>query len=310
MTEKEIPNQNYDIIFKAMTEQFGQKALDFYGIHTAPIDRVEPSNLPRVNLSERRMDFVFSLTDGTYLHLEFQTTYNRRDLERFKLYDAALYEKKQRNIQTYVIYGADVKKAEERLSHGSIQYYAKAIYMKDFDGDMIFDKLMKKVQNQHTLTDEEQLQLIFLPLMNTRKERTNLAIETVNLTKKLADEDQSFRLMSTVIAISDKFLDNTYANKMMEVLRMTRVFRKIYEEGAEYGKAEGIAKGIAEGKQEDMKLYLESRFGLESPHIQDKIERISEIDVLNSLIAKLYKAETAEQAEKLIDQALQQQHVG
>lgn len=87
---------------------------------------------------------------------------------------------------------------------------------------------------------------------------------------------------------------------------MTRVFRKIYEEGAEDGKTEGIA----ETKQEDMKIYLESRFGTDSSYIKDKLDDISNIEVLNSLIAKLYKAETIHQVEKLIDQAVEKQHIG
>lgn len=74
---------------------------------------------------------------------------------------------------------------------------------------------------------------------------------------------------------------------------MTRIAQKVYHEG------------IAEGKQESILTYLESRFGLGSVDIQNKIKSISEIDVLNLLIAKLYKAETEKQAVKLIDQALQ-----
>lgn len=66
-----------------MTEQFREKVLGFYGIKTAPIVRVEPTDLPKISVQDRRMDFIFLLADDTYLHLEFQTTFSEKDLDRF-----------------------------------------------------------------------------------------------------------------------------------------------------------------------------------------------------------------------------------
>lgn len=309
-----VPHNNYDIIFKAMTEQFGQKALDFYGIDTPAIVRVVPTDLPIVNVNERRMDFVFLLSDDSYLHLEFQTTFRRKDLERFKLYDAVLYNEQKQKIRTFVVYGADVEKAEEHVDHGSIQYTAKAIYMKDYNGDETIQELSQKVKDQESLTDDDQLRLIFLPLMDTRLDRTDLAVETVEMANQVNNEGQRFRLTATVIAIADKFLDESYVNKMMEVFKMTRIFREVYEEaeadGFEKGEAKGEEKGIAKGKQEAIQQYLESRFGKESANLKGQLEQISEIDILNSLIAKVYRTETIEEAERLINQALQFQNVG
>ncbi|TCP23755.1 hypothetical protein EV207_12933 [Scopulibacillus darangshiensis] len=305
MEHKNVSKQNYDIIFKAMTEQFGKKALDFYGIYTAPIIKVESTDLPLIEVRDRRMDFVFALKDESLLHLEFQTQFHINELERFKLYDTALYEKKRKLIKTFVIYGSDVNQAEESLDHGSIRYHAKAIYMKDFDGDAIFYNLTNKILNREILTDEDQLKLIFLPLMKTQKKRSDLAAEVVELAKRLKDEEQRFRLMATSIAIGDKYLDDAYINKMMEVLRMTRVFRRIYEEGEQ----EGMQEGLVRGKKEAIQTYMESRFGMVSIEINEKINRVSEIDVLNALIANLYKSDTIEQAEQLIDIALKKQNV-
>ncbi|QQK77716.1 hypothetical protein HUG15_20435 [Salicibibacter cibarius] len=299
MPKKKISEQNYDIIFKAMTEQFGQKALNFYGIYTAPILRVEPTDLPVIDVNERRMDFVFLLQDDTYLHLEFQTTFSINDLKRFKLYDTALYDKTGRNIYTYVIYGADITKADEHLDHGSIQYRANAIYMKDYDGDDIFRRLSYKVYHQETLDDDEQLQLVFLPLMHSKKKRTELATDVVELANQVKDEKQRFQLIGTTVGIADKFLEDSYVDKMMEVFKMTRIAQKVYEDGIEEGRQEG-----KEVIQEAILSYLESRFGLRSNDIQHKVKSIDEMDVLKSLIAKLYKTESEKQVLQLIDQAL------
>ncbi|QQK79631.1 hypothetical protein HUG20_06890 [Salicibibacter cibi] len=187
--------------------------MDFYGIDTAPIVGVEPTDLPVIDVNDSRMDFVFLLEDDSYLHIEFQTTFKISDLERFKLYDAALYDQKKRRIYTYVVYGADINEAEEFLDHGSIQYRAHAIYMKGYDGDVIFDRLAKKIHNRETLTDEEQLQLIFLPLMHTKKEREELATDVVELAHQIEDENQRFRLIGATVGIGDKFLADSYIKK-------------------------------------------------------------------------------------------------
>ncbi|MQM40304.1 hypothetical protein KBTX_04351 [wastewater metagenome] len=122
------------------------------------------------------------------------------------------------------------------------------------------------------------------------------------MANQLGDEEQRFRLTATVIAIADKFLDDSYVDKMMEVFKMTRIFRKVYEEAE--------AEGIAKGKQEAIQQYLESQFGRESTDLRDKVEQILDIGILNSLLAKLYRAKTIDEAERLIHQALQFQNVG
>jgi len=103
-----ISYNNYDIIFKSLTNMFSSQSLEFYGLKTAPILRAEPADLPQIKIDERRMDFVFYLVDDTYLHIEFQTTFKKEDMDRFKLYDALLYEEKKKPVYTAIIYGAGI----------------------------------------------------------------------------------------------------------------------------------------------------------------------------------------------------------
>ena len=57
--QTQVAYHNYDIIFRSMTEQFKNKALDFYRIESAPIVRVESTDLPIIIVSDQRMDFLF-----------------------------------------------------------------------------------------------------------------------------------------------------------------------------------------------------------------------------------------------------------
>ena len=98
--QTDIAYNNYDIIFRNMTAQFKEKVLDFYGIRTAPIVRVEATDLPTIAVNDRRMDFLFLLADDTYLHLEFQTAFDEKDLDRFLQYDVSAYEGYKKPIKT------------------------------------------------------------------------------------------------------------------------------------------------------------------------------------------------------------------
>ncbi|SDI35218.1 hypothetical protein SAMN04488123_101418 [Natribacillus halophilus] len=61
--------------------------------------------------------------------------------------------------------------------------------------------------------------------------------------------------LGATVDIGDKYLDESYVEKMLGVLKMTRIVERIYKDGREEGKEEG--------KQEDILTYLETRFGLD-----------------------------------------------
>jgi len=298
-----IAYNNYDIIFRSMTEQFKEKALDFYGIHTAPIVRVEAAELPTITVSDRRMDFLFLLADDTYLHLEFQTTFREQDIDRFLQYDVTAYEKYKKPIQTVVIYGADVEDALESKNYGSVTYETKAVFMKNYNGDQIIQSLWAKVESGEELTELDELHLVFLPLMRSSVSRSERAIETVELAKRITDEARQFRLLATIIAISDKFIDEEYVEKLMEVLKMAKVLREI-EKRAEL-------KGRILESQQAIKKYLKARYGLTTKETQSKVEKITDLYILGHLLDDIYEAETLDEIERLVHEALvKQEQIG
>lgn len=290
-----IAYNNYDIIFRNMTEQLKEKALDFYGVSTAPIVQVVPTDLPTITVNDRRMDFMFLLQDDTYLHLEFQTTFKESDLDRFLQYDVSAYELFQKPIHTVVIYGADVEEALEAKSYGSITYETQAIFMKDYDGDRIMQDLWTKVENGEDLTDLDELNLIFLPLMRSSVDRSERAIETVELAKRVKDEQKQVRLMATIIAVSDKFIDKEYVEKLMEVLSMAKVLR-LAEERARVSES-----------QQAIKRYLDVRFGIDSKSMQMKTDSITDLYLLHHLLDDLYRAENRQEMDQIIDLAIEKQ---
>jgi predicted transposase YdaD len=313
--EVSVTHDNYDAIFKYLTEMFEDKALTFYGIDTPSIVRAEKTDLPNIQVDERRMDFVFLLADGSYLHLEFQTTASVADLERFKIYDVSLYEKKRRPIRTAVIYGSGIESAREILDHGSVKYFTQAVYMGKYDGDEIYRDLLDKVSRFDKLDDVDQLNLIFLPLMKNSVSKSQRAIDAVEVAKEVRDERQREFLIGSLIGITDKFIDNEYVRKLMEVLRMTRVAREIYNEGVAEGKIEGKIEGIIEGiiegktesKREDIKDYLDAKFGFDSIELQKKVNELVGLDVLDKVLKRLFNVDSLDKAQTVIEEAIRAQ---
>jgi hypothetical protein len=299
----EIAHHNYDVIFKAVTERFKDNALEFYGVHVPPIVDVEPTELSKVEINTRKMDFVFRLADGTYLHLEFQTSRKEDDLLRFLSYDVGLYTKKKRNIRTVVIYGADVEEAPDTLSIGSVNYQVQCVFMSAYDGDAVMQELWHKVRGGDTLTEIDQLNLIFMPLMRSKVDRSERAIEAVKMAESVQDEVVKLSLLGSIIGITARFIDKEYVRRMVEVLRMNEVYRELFHSVEEAA----LLKGKVEAKRQAIRDFLHVRFGLEAVALNEQLDELVDLAILDALLLSLYRAPLLPEAEKLMQDALRVQ---
>ncbi|WP_157796447.1 hypothetical protein [Bacillus sp. FJAT-45037] len=164
----------------------------------------------------------------------------------------------------------------------------------------ILIQLWTKIENGEKLTEIDELNLIFVPLMKSEANRSERAIETVELVKRIDNEDQQMKLMSAIIAISDKFIEKEYVEKLMEVLSMARVM-KLAEERAEQRTEIRI-------QQDNIVSYLKGRFGIDVKQIQEEVKKITEIDALNSLLYELYRISDHQEAMGRIDAAVEKQN--
>ena len=101
--------------------------------------------------------------------------------------------------------------------------------------------------------------LIFLSLMKNSVDKSQRAIEAIELAQKVEDKNEQLFLIGCLVGISDKFIDEEYVRKMMEVLRMTRVMQALYKEFKEEGIEEGIEKGIEKNRLEMAHKMLEDK---------------------------------------------------
>ncbi|WP_242826082.1 hypothetical protein [Desulfurispora thermophila] len=193
-----------------------------------------PTEMPVLEAKETRTDFIFQLADDSLLHLEFQTTASLEDLYRFLLYDARLIYYTRKIIRTVVIYAGEINRAGDCLCKGTVDYQVRNVYLHSYDGDAIYQRLRQKAEKGEPFTWQEMLELVFLPLMKSSADRSEMAIKAAELANAIEQPEIPF-LLGAVIAISDKFMDESAKRKLLEVLRMTKIEQWIREEARAEG---------------------------------------------------------------------------
>jgi len=202
---------------------FQDETLDFYGIKTAKIKGLINVELPIVEVAESSMDYIFLLEDNTYLHYEFETSYKKDNLIRFAKYDLRVYERDNREINTVVIYSADVKNAATELKIGSLTYTPNVVMMCNYDGNAVYAELEKKLREKQGLSDKDILNLIFLPLMRNTISKIELVEKSIELSQQIDDENKREACIASAFAFSVKYLNDTEIKRIWEGIKMSNL---------------------------------------------------------------------------------------
>jgi len=143
-----------------------------------------------------------------------------------------------------VIYTADVETAPNSLNLGAIKLNFEQVFLSKFNGQKMYDDLKWKVDNNENLSSEDIMNFIIIPL--TRKnDKQKYVEETIELAKKIKDEEKQSFIIAGIISASDKFIDNDYSNKVKEWIRMTKVARLFEQE-----KIDAVKEALAKQAQE------------------------------------------------------------
>ena len=191
------------------------------------------TELQIVEIATTSTDFVFLLEDGTYQHLEFETSYKKDNLLRFAKYDLRLYERDRRDINTVVVYSSDVKSAAASLKIGSLEYAPKIVMMCRFDGNAIYSGLESKLKAKQNLADADLLNLIFLPLLLSDIPKLELAKKSIELAKTIENDIKRDTCIASTVAFMEKYLNNDEIKNILGVIKMTKVAEMLVEEAVE-----------------------------------------------------------------------------
>lgn len=236
MTEG-IAYQAKDILFKSLTELYKDSALKVFHLDDFPKPITLLNNeFPRVTADEKRSDTLFLLEDDSLLMLEYES--NSRFVENHLKYLEYAHrilgryyseEKKIKKIRVVVVYTSDVTEKEYKLDAGDIQLSSKPVFLCYFGGNHIFNTIEQKLESGEALLPEEIFKLSILPLMDNSVPRQEMIKKCIDLAKKMPVESEQLQAIAGILTATDKFIDEDYARKMREWIKLTKVGR-IFEE--------------------------------------------------------------------------------
>lgn len=238
--DKNISYHNKDILFKCLSELYKNQALSVYGFDFPVIKEMIPNEFPEVKADAKRADSIFMLEDGSILLLEYES--NNRIAENhlkyidysFRIVNRFYKETKEiKQVHVAIIYSSEIEKASEYLNIGSVIIKSQAVFMKQHDGDMVFKTIEEKISNGESLYQDEILSFILVPLMKSKLDKKHVIRNAIELSKNITGELTQAEVIAGLLTVSDKFIDQQYANNVKEWLKLTKVGRLFEEEKQE-----------------------------------------------------------------------------
>lgn len=240
-----ITYHNKDVLSKILAENFKDKPLRVYGLDLPRIKQVLPTNLPAIHVNEMRLDNLFLLEDDSIAIIDYESSVKWESRLKYLNYIVRILERYKKdeiptNLRMIVIYTADVEYAEDTFSAGCLTLKLEQAYLSKIDSQRIHSRIQAKLKHDATLSDEELMELIILPLtFKGNEKKKQAAMDAVALAKQISDKEIQTFVLSGILTFADKIIDSDTAKHIMEVVRMTQVAKLFIEEGLEKGEIRG-----------------------------------------------------------------------
>ena len=235
-----ITHSNKDVMFKFLSRQYENKSLAAYGLKLPRIKRLLSGDYPVVTATETHADNPFLLEDGSLLILEYESTVNKDDFLKYTGYVTnALKQLHKESIKVErviiaVVYTWDITAAASVFDIGALRIKIEQVFLTNFNTDKMYTELKLKIDAREQLNDDDMMKFIILPLTQPDKNRKQELIEdTIDLAKQIQDEYQQVFVVAGILVATNKFIDQDYAKKLKEWIKLTKVARLFEEEKIE-----------------------------------------------------------------------------
>lgn len=111
--------------------------------------------------------------------------------------------------------------------------------MSKFYGESKLKDTKQKVENNIELTEQDIMTPSFIPLMATKKSKSDITLESIELAQNMHNNKEKNNCLMLLYSLFDKFGDDISKKKFKEAVGRTDVGEMIYEDGME----EEIEKG-------------------------------------------------------------------
>ena len=254
--QKDVAHNNVDIILKALGNDYKDKSFAAYGLELPKIVSFRPTDLPLVMGDERFADHVFDLADGSHAIVDYESQYLKKNFIKYGNYATRVLaremeEGKEYDLRFIVIHAGDVKSAPSQFKTRCLTITVENVFLSNLDSHAIYSELSRKIAAGEALSDVEQMRLIILPLIEMGTEaKIKMADKAIDIAAKIEAADVRSFVLAGMSVAGAGFLTNEQDEKILEVLKMTRIGRMIQKEIEEKSNAarnDGLREGRSEG---------------------------------------------------------------
>ena len=242
-------SQHEDAALKVTAQYFCEEIMPALNIEGTVVS-ILPTEEIHLELRKGFEDFNYLMADDSIKHFEFQSTNEGIiGLKRFRTYEAQMSYKYKKPVTTYVLFSGNIKNPMTCFTEGINTYRVVPIIMQDRNADMVIENLKRKQERGESVTKVDLLLLILCPLMDGMMSQKERVIAAYNITRNAVEVDaEIIRKVEAVIYImADKFLDTNEMEQLKEEIKMTRLGKMLYNDGAKTKLKEIVAKKIAKG---------------------------------------------------------------
>lgn len=251
-----------DSAMKTAAQFLGEELLPYFKV-ASRIKRIFPTESIQLSLRRLYQDFNYEMMDDSIVHLEFQSTpVTRKDLRRFREYEATTSSIFNKPVITYVLISGKVKKSMSSLTEGVNNYHIVPITMQDDNADEWMEKIDRSIAGQGLPTAQELLPLVLLPLMSgasSLRERISYAFRVLHKVEKEAGRSEKLDKMHAILyAFAYKFLKAEEFRLIKEEISMTELGQMLVDDGIKIGEKRGEIRGEKRGKRDGIRIGTEA----------------------------------------------------
>ena len=186
-SKMKISYHNYDVVLKDSFSVFDNKVLDFLKLDIPRIKGFIETEFATIETKKEGLDLNFLLEDNTILHIEEEAQLSNDDIIRFASYHLQLYKRYKTEITTVVICINKPKIENTMINTQQLKYQVNVLEFWKEDADEELIKIRKQIESGEPINE---LELIFMILKETKKTRTELLKEIVEVEKMLPHEKE------------------------------------------------------------------------------------------------------------------------
>ena len=244
------PEHAEDLALKSASIYFKDELIGWLGIKEKALRAVSAEI---VKLEARHMyeDFLYEMENGSYYHFEFESdSISRKDLKRFREYEASTARIYNAPVVTYVICSSKARSLRDSITEGINTYRVKIIRLKNENADSILEQILRK--SAENITREDIIPVLFSPLMDGVSMQKERMVKSIQILKKAEDvfSKEDIQNMEAILYVfATKFLNTEDLRSIKEAFAMTKLGQMIWEDAVEQGREEGERIGREAGER-------------------------------------------------------------